>query len=110
MKLIFLISGLVFSFISFSQKTQKYAGQNIVILNTQRYYVDFEIEDFSLSTQSDSLIVNQIDLNSMEESRLESDDIEIEVEINNIEYTIILYSYQKTALKKGNHGIILETE
>lgn len=111
MKLVFLVSLLIFSSLSFSQKTQKNnGGQQIITLNTQRYKIDFEIEDFNLTTQSDSILVNQIDLNSMEESRLESDDIEIEIEINTIEYTIILYSVYKAGLKKGQHGLELETE
>lgn len=108
--IIFLLLTIVSIHNCLAQKTSKYAEEIIAPQNIEYFKIVFEIEDFVPTTQADTILINNIDLDQYEELREENVDVEIEIEIDNVEYNLILYSVQKAGIKKSNIVLEFETE
>lgn len=71
--------------------------------NIERYGIDYELKNYTLS-QSDSTLINEIDLNALDHLRAQDHN----VEVTDPESGLIVILYYKKRIRTGNTLLIIE--
>lgn len=80
--------------------SERYITQSAHIpTNIERYKIDYQLLDESIISDSKEILLS-LNINALEEQRLEDEDIQLVDESTGI--VVILYSYSKCAINKNN--------
>lgn len=93
-----LCFGLFYANIFWAQDGKQVYNTN-TLQNIERYKIDFEVLEFG--SNPDTAYVNALPLHEYEIVRLHNEDNKVFDLANG--YTIILYSYEKAAIRKAEH-------
>lgn len=104
MKIILTVLSANFIFVGWGQaSTDRYVTPIDIPTNIERYNIDYKLVDESVLV-SDSLILNQIDLDSLDALRFEEHSVTVHDNATNLD--VILFHEKKSKISNNNFNTI----